>query len=110
MFINLTPHNICVLKQNGETQTIPPSGTVCRCSATTKLIDVIDDIEIIETTYGELEGLPEPQPGVIYITSTPAAIKARQQGRIDVLSPDTGSTAIRNEHGHIVAVRRLQRP
>src|ERR1043166_3507466 len=42
--------------------------------------------------------------GTVYLVSTPAAQKAAQMGRIDVVSPDTGPTAIR-EAGQVKAVR-----
>ena len=55
--------------------------------------------------YGEVEGLPEPQPGVLYIVSM---LVAQRVMRADVVSPDSGPTAIR-ENGQIVAVRALNR-
>lgn len=35
-------------------------------------------------------------------------LRQHREGRHDVLSPDTGPTAVRDEAGRIVAVRRLQ--
>ena len=55
--------------------------------------------------YGEISGLPEPSAGVIYITSL---VVAQRASRSDVVSPDSGPTAIR-ENGQIVAVRALNR-
>jgi hypothetical protein len=61
-------------------------------------------IPIVRQHFGQIENLPEPTDGVIYITSSLVAQAAQ---RVDVVSPDTGPTAIR-ENGQIVAVRGLQ--
>jgi hypothetical protein len=55
-------------------------------------------------------GLPEPQPGVIFVTSAIVAEAATKAGRRDVLAPGTGPNdgAIR-ENGQVVAVTRLVR-
>lgn len=60
--------------------------------------------------YGEIEGLPEPVEGFIYIVSMLVAQRAM---RSDVVSPDSGPTAIRftegPNRGQIEAVRALNR-
>ena len=56
--------------------------------------------------YGEISGLPEPSADVIYITSL---VVAQRASRSDVVSPDSGPTAIRNENGQVIAVRALNR-
>lgn len=47
----------------------------------------IDGIAIESVTYGEIEGLPEPQEGVYYIVSGLVAAAAAEIGRKDCLAP-----------------------
>lgn len=47
----------------------------------------IDGIPIKSVTYGEIEGLPEPQEGVYYIVSELVAAAAAKIGRVDCLAP-----------------------
>jgi hypothetical protein len=55
---------------------------------------------------GEVENLPAPIQGVIFIVSQ---IVASHVKREDVFYPDTGPDALRDERGNIIAVRRLIR-
>lgn len=106
--VNLTPHAICLANAQGEiVQTVEPSGTIARCKAETEVVDSINGIEIVSTTLGEVEGLPESQDGTVFITGTLVAQKLAGL-RSDVVSPDTGPTAVREE-GQVKAVKRFQR-
>jgi len=104
--INLTPHKI-VVRLNGRDITIPPSGQVARVATNAELVAEVDGIPVYRTVFGAVEGLPEPKDGIVLITSTIVAQAAVRLGRTDVVSPDTGPTAIRQD-GQIVAVTRLQ--
>lgn len=108
-FINLTPHPLVIRTQDGE-RTIAPSGVVARVSTTPgeRLPDA-DGVELYTAPrWGEVEGLPDPAPGTIYIVS---ALVAARAGREDVYSPGTGPAdePVRDDHGRIVAVTRLVR-
>lgn len=108
-FINLTPHEITVVNDNGKKILhLPPGGAVARVAATYEKVGELDGIPLVRTTFGEIEGLPQPSEGVIFITSSVVAQAAAYQGRKDVVSPDTGPSALRNEQGQIVAVKRFQ--
>jgi hypothetical protein len=113
-FINLTPHPVVILTTSGEEVVIPPSGRVARVATTQEVVATLTphnhNIEIVRTRFGEIENLPEPEPGVLYIVSTLVAQAAvALQGRQDVVAPDTGpQSAVRGEDGQIRAVRRLQ--
>lgn len=98
---NLTPHAIVVELADGQRVTFPPAGAPARVSTTQEEVGSIAGIPLRRTAWGEVAGLPAPEEGVIYITSALVADRAR---RADVVSPDTGPTAIR-ENGQIVAVR-----
>lgn len=106
MIKNLTPHTINIVLPTNEKLVIPASGIVARVSSTAIHLEPIDGIPVVNTVYGEVVSLPEPEEGVIYIVS--AMVLSRVQGRPDVFGPDTGPTAIRDE-GKIVAVRGLVR-
>jgi hypothetical protein len=107
--VNLTPHSL-TLKDDESVTSIPPSGQVARVGSTPG-----GEIEIIDLpcqafqapTWGQVEGLPPPKEGVVYIVSS--LVAGHCKGRGDVFSPGTGPKdgAVRNEHGHIVAVTRL---
>lgn len=101
--VNLTPHDINVVV--GETTiTIPKSGTVARVTSTQTEVGNINGIPVVKTVFGTVEGLPEPEIDTIYIVSS---LVLAQLERVDVVAPDTGPTALR-ENGQIVAVRRFQ--
>ena len=104
--VSLLSHEI-VVRLDGRDITIPPSGQVARVAATSREVAKVGDIPIVATEFGEIVGLPEPKPGVLYLGSTLLAQAAARLGRTDVVSPDTGPTAIRQD-GQTVAVIRLQ--
>ena len=104
--VSLLPHEI-VVRLDGRDIVIPPSGQVARVAATTREVATVGEIPIVATEFGEITGLPAPQPGVLYLGSTLLAQAAARLGRTDVVSPDTGPTAIR-ANGQIVAVTRFQ--
>lgn len=101
--VNLTPHDINVVVDE-TTITIPKSGTVARVTSTQTEVGTINGIPVVKTVFGAVEGLPEPEMDTIYVVSS---LVLAQLERADVVAPDTGPTALR-ENGQIVAVRRFQ--
>lgn len=113
--VNLTPHDIAVFSGNGEKVVIPKSGQAVRVTSSAVPISYVLagslEIPLVETRFGDIEGLPAPEPGVLYVVSALAAQAAVAQGRVDVVAPDTGpESAVRDENGNIVGVRRFTRP
>jgi hypothetical protein len=110
-FINLTPHPLTFRAEDGTEQTIVPSGTVARVTATPAAVEgVLNGIPLYGTAvFGEVEDLPEPALDTIFIVS--GLVGGRVTGRDDVVVPGTGPKdgPIRNEAGHIIAVTRLNR-
>lgn len=102
-FINLTPHAISLMLPSGSTVTIPPSGVVARVATEEAVIGEVGGIPLVERRFGAVEGLPAE--GVACIVS--AMVAGAVPGRAGVYAPDTGSTALRNDKGHITAVTRL---
>jgi hypothetical protein len=115
--INLTPHAIVLRSAGGADYAIAPSGDVARVATIAGEPVVVEGIPVPvapAVTFGAVEGLPEPKPGVAYIVS--GIVGAACAGRSDVFVPGTGPTdgAIRHPKGHpeegrIIAVTRLNR-
>ena len=68
-FINLTPHTINVIKEDGTVLTIPTSGTVARCTQTETVLDIHDGVKITRQEFGEVVDLPDEADGNILIVS-----------------------------------------
>lgn len=106
MFVNLTPHSISVVDAAGApTLTLPASGIVARCRATATETERVDDIPVFKTVYGEVEGLPEPEAGTLYVVSALVreAVKAT---RSDVVSP---AEFVRDSEGKILGCKGFTR-
>lgn len=102
-FINLTPHSINFVDEFGEIKMIvKTSGSLAR--VTTKIVTVgfIDEIPVTTTEFGEVEGLPEPVDGVIYIVSS--LVAQRVPDRNDIFVP---SESVRDGQGRIIGCRSL---
>jgi hypothetical protein len=102
--VNLTPHSITI-KTESETINLPVSGYVARLDSRQEGDSALGGVPVITTCFEGVTGLPDPEPGKVYIVSSLVAQFIR---RPDVVAPDTGPTAIRQD-GQIVAVTRLQR-
>lgn len=87
--INLTPHDITIVQEGKPSITIPASGQVARVAETIKPVGLIDtpegEVVLRHHYYGEIEGLPEPQPDTMFIVSLLVAQAAPY--RTDVVSP-----------------------
>jgi len=104
--INLTPHVIVLRGADGSEHSFPPSGTVARVSTTDEVVDYfpIYGVEVVTTQYGEVTGLPDEDVPCL----VSAMVLERVKNRKHVYAPDTGSTAVRNDSGQVVAVTRLK--
>ena len=104
--INLTPHNVAIKGDDGMGWEFPPSGTVARVATNDLPAADVYGIPCIIRKFGEVEGLLPYKEGVYLIVSS---IVASASTRKDLLVPDTGKTAIRDENGNIVEVIRLMK-
>lgn len=116
--VNLTPHALTFMNDlHDVVANILPSGMVARCTvrreeiAQVTIVDTephqfIDHdevkIPIHRTTFGAVEGLPEPQGDTIYIVST--IVAQAVPDRQDVFIVDD---AVRDETGRIIGARAL---
>lgn len=76
-------------------------------SHTVKVGEIVCDGKIIPvtgTSYGEVEGLPAPSEGTIYIVSS--LVASRCKDRTDVFIPNE---SVRDDKGRIVGCRSLGR-
>lgn len=97
-FLNLTPHPITIV--NGPT--VPPSGQLARCSSASVPAGEHGGVALSRVTFGAVEGLPDPEPGVLYIVS--ALVRSAVPNRSDVASP---GDLIRDEKGTVVGCKGL---
>jgi hypothetical protein len=99
MFVNLTQHVIRIIK-GSDVLEIQPSGTVARVTSKEVVVGSFEGVPVVRTDFMDIVGLPEPREGVLLLTS---AIVAGRAGRADVVSPDTGPSALRKD-GQVWAV------
>jgi hypothetical protein len=99
--INLTPHPIVIIN-GGGTVTLPPSGMVARVSEREREVSRINNIPIVKIEYGDVNGLPEPETGTIYIVS--ALVAQVVVNRVDIVYP---TRFVRDEAGRIIGCGAL---
>ena len=99
-FVNLTPHALTVEGLG----TLPASGQVARVSVAQRDMGTRGGVRLRQSAKGMVEGIPAPVEGVTYIVSGMVLDALAGSRLADVVAPDTGPDAIR-ENGQIVAVR-----
>lgn len=83
-FINLTSHSITEVTTG---MTIPRSGIVARVKTQCDKVATHLGVPIYETTLnGDIEGLPEPEEGTVYIVSS-LVLNSIPINRVDVVAP-----------------------
>ena len=118
-FINLTPHTVRL--NNGRE--FPASGQVARVKVTHKLagwlsdgpdgpVELDDDffseaVPLYRPAFGQIEGLPAPEPGTVYVVSGMVAAACRD--RNDVVCPATGHPETVRRDGQIWSVPGFSR-
>lgn len=104
--VNLTPHAINFIGENGEIMLTVESSGVARAAQTRKTIGYAGmgdfKIPINHSKYGEVENLPDPQNGVIYIVS--ALTAQAVPNRSDVFITDD---AVRDESGRVIGCKAI---
>jgi len=116
-FINLTPHEITIYKQDGTTITVPPSGKVFRLQEFDEYYGTIDGIELFIRTLALPRNwqdyFKDADEETLYLVSLPVVMMLRQMPIANLLhyariaAPDTGSGAVRDEQGRIIGTKRL---
>ena len=99
--VNLTPHDI---KLNDGT-IFPASGQVARVKTSYAEIKNVDGVPFTNTEFGEVQGLPEPQEGTMYIVSGLVKSVPVLSGRTDLCTPCTNHPATKRDiNGQIISV------
>ena len=103
MFVNLTPHSVTYIRDDGTCETFESQG-VARAAVQTEKIGCIDGFTITKSVYGAPVNLPEPVDGVYLIVSLATAMSAKQYGRTlsDLL---VINEAVRDESGCIIGCK-----
>ena len=100
---NLTPIVLNIINDYGATINIEPSGEVARCRQTEKFVGILPNaIPVTKQGFGEVEGLPAPEPNTILVVSR--LVAERVKDRTDVYVP---GPLVRDEEGRIVGCRGL---
>ena len=79
--INLTAHEI---NEVTSKQTFQSSGRVARVKSSTVKVGVYLGCPVYSSTFGEVEGLPEPTKDIIYIVSS---LVLNASNRDDLVAP-----------------------
>jgi hypothetical protein len=117
--VNLTPHPVRLYTadtpdqvddpDHGVLLTLPPSGKFARLGESVLGEDTVVTEEGVRVpvslvSYAEIQGLPKPQEGVVFVVPLMTALAA--SGRQDLLVP---YEQVRNQEGTVVGCRRLGR-
>jgi hypothetical protein len=118
--VNLTPHQLNIYDQTGQAVVLsippPPRDTpIPRVSIRSEVVGTIDvdgvEVPVRKVMYGDVENLPQPEEGTVYVVSTLVTLALREKGieRKDLLSPDTNpDSAVRDSSGKVIGVKYLQ--
>lgn len=102
--MNMTPHAITFVQEGGNI-VIEPSGTVARVAAkTVQTGEIINGIPVTRTEFGEVEDLPAPEEGTVFIVSSMVA--GRVPDRTDVFIPNE---SVRDDAGRIIGCKSFGR-
>ena len=101
--VNLTPHNINVMDENKNILQVIESSGIARCKEIIKVTGSINNVDIIEKSFGEVEGLLSVNKNTYYIVSMLVATALKGQ-RSDLLIP---GNVVRNEKGQVIGCTSL---
>ena len=108
--INLTPHDITILFEDGTILTVPASATVARVASSNDTVGGVmtegGTIPIKAVSYGEVTGLPPYNPDKAQYFLVSSLVAARVPDRHDVLVP---GDFVRDDKGNIVGCKSLNR-
>src|SRR5690554_2132456 len=100
--VNLTPHPVTFVADDGEKMLeLPGNPNPPRAQESRNAHGEVNGIPVNKVAMGEVQGLPDPQPGIGYIVSRIVAEAAR---RSDLYIPDQ---TVRDEQGRIIGCKAL---
>lgn len=103
---NFTPHDIHLYEGSTLIATFPATGIVTRVNEATMDAGTVGSTHypLCKKVYENIIDLPPPVPGTYYIVSM---MVMNAIPRDDLICPDTGSGAVRNDKGMIVGTSRF---
>lgn len=102
--INMTPHTITIVNEEGSLLMQIPSSGVARVSSVETIVSTELGFPETETTFGEVEGLPPQEEGTIVIVSR--LVMSRCPERADLRVP---GLQVRNAEGQVIGCKSLAR-
>ena len=103
MYVNLTPHSVSVLADDGTvTHEFPPSGQLARVEEIVVEMPSTDGIPACRLEYGEIVGIPDDS-GPTYVVARPVLEAAKRQAleyRLVVPYP-----LVRDDTGRVIGCR-----
>ena len=104
--INLTPHTVTIIGEDGVIKATFPSQGIARATQSAQRVGELDGIELVSMQFGEPENLPDPVAGTYYVVSIITANAAKAVGRrVDDLLITADS--VRDEAGRIIGCKRF---
>lgn len=97
--VNLNKHTVDVQLSNGDRVQYAPSGQVATVAVKSVPDGEVNGIKVFRSEYGDVQGLPSPQDGVLYLVNMLVGQRAALIGRTDLIGPDSGPSAIRYQDG-----------
>lgn len=107
LFVNATPHALNVKTKDGELVEFPTTEYIARVASSIKEEENTSEFNLYIQEFGDIEGLPAPQTGIIYIVSAMvlSANSSSDNPRKDLVAPATSHKDVtRNDKGHITSV------
>lgn len=102
---NYTPHPVTIIHGDGTTTTYPSEG-IARVTCNSKVVGTLNGVPLTQPSYGKIEGLPDPEPGVFLIVSRMIQMAAQHEAakdpakfRGDLLVP---GGQVRDEEGRVI--------
>ena len=106
--VNLTPHGVTVFDDDGVVIKTYPSEGVARARQTNVIVGCLEGAPVVKTEFGEVDGLPEPTEGTVFIVSIITANAAKTHGRTtDDLLVTSGP--VRDDKGRVIGCRAFAR-
>ncbi len=100
-YVNITPHTINLVCEDGKEVVIAPSGIVARVSEFF-VRQSYDIVPLVSSEFGTVFDLPDPEDGVMYITSR--IVMGAAPDRTDLCAP---GSLLRDGEGKIVGCTNL---
>jgi hypothetical protein len=101
-FVNLIGHDITISGYG----TLPKSDNPCRVDTQERVIGKISGVPIVKTYFKGLDNLPDSEDGTYFIVNR-ITMDYIPIFREDVFCVDTGTSAVRDKNGQVIAVTQL---